>query len=85
MTPTVIAIDRGGSALRLFAARGGRVIAQWRVGEGQAVREGDILFEMETAKSVMEVESPATGVIRGLAPVDGKELPVGTQVAWIDP
>lgn len=30
MTPTVIAIDRGGSALRLFAARGGRVIAQWR-------------------------------------------------------
>lgn len=60
------------------------VIAQWRVGEGQAVREGDILFEMETAKSVMEVESPATGVIRGLAPVDGKELPVGTQVAWID-
>lgn len=30
VTPTVIAIDRGGSALRLFAARGGRVIAQWR-------------------------------------------------------
>ncbi|MCC6379675.1 MAG: biotin/lipoyl-binding protein [Burkholderiales bacterium] len=61
------------------------VIAKWLVQEGQRVEEGTLLFEMETGKAMMEVESPSAGVIRDLAPVDGRELPVGTQVAWIDP
>jgi len=60
------------------------VIAQWKVAEGARVRAGDILFDMETAKSVMEVEAPASGVIRGLAPIDGEALAVGTVVAMID-
>jgi pyruvate dehydrogenase E2 component (dihydrolipoamide acetyltransferase) len=59
------------------------VIAEWKVAAGDAVKEGDVLFEMETGKSMMEVESPASGVIRDLAPVTGQELPVGTVVAWI--
>jgi len=33
----------------------------------------------------MEVESPASGVIRNLAPVTGEPVPVGTVVAMIDP
>ena len=61
------------------------VIAEWKVAEGDRVKEGDILFEMETGKSTMEVESPATGIIRDLAPVTGDEVRVGTTVAWIDP
>jgi pyruvate dehydrogenase E2 component (dihydrolipoamide acetyltransferase) len=60
------------------------VIAQWLVAEGSQVKEGDVLFEMETGKAMMEVEAPATGVIRDLAAVTGDELPVGTCVAWID-
>jgi len=60
------------------------VIAAWKVAEGDRVQAGDILFEMETAKSIMEVEAPASGVIRGLAPVDGTTVAVGTVVAWID-
>jgi pyruvate dehydrogenase E2 component (dihydrolipoamide acetyltransferase) len=60
------------------------VIAQWHVAEGAQVREGDVLFDMETGKSMMEVEAPASGTIRELAPVTGEELPVGTRVAWID-
>ncbi len=59
-------------------------IAQWRVAAGDLVEVGDVLFEMETAKSLMEVEAPAAGRIRDLAPVDGNELAVGTIVAWID-
>src|SRR6185369_14842698 len=59
------------------------VIAAWKVAEGGFVREGDILFEMETDKAVMEVESPGTGIIRGLASVTGDLIPVGTPVAWI--
>lgn len=61
------------------------VIAAWKVAEGDRVSMGDILFEMETGKSMMEVEAPGTGVIRDLAKVTGDELPVGTTVAWIDP
>ena len=61
------------------------VIAAWRVAEGDRVNEGDILFDMETGKSMMEVESPGTGVIRDLARITGEEVPVGTTVAWIDP
>ena len=60
------------------------IIAAWHVAEGDLVREGDILFEMETDKSVMEVESPGTGRIRGLAAITGEAVPVGTPVAWID-
>ena len=60
------------------------VIAQWRVAEGDRVEQGDILFEMETGKAMMEVEAPESGVIRDLAEVNGEELAVGTRVAWID-
>ncbi|HEX8009535.1 MAG TPA: biotin/lipoyl-containing protein [Casimicrobiaceae bacterium] len=60
------------------------VIATWKVSEGDRVGKGDILFEMETGKAMMEVEAPATGVIRDLAPITGQELAVGTVVAWID-
>jgi pyruvate dehydrogenase E2 component (dihydrolipoamide acetyltransferase) len=60
------------------------VIARWLVAEGDRVEQGDILFDMETGKATMEVESPASGTIRDLAPVTGEEVAVGTCVAWID-
>ena len=61
------------------------VIVAWKVAEGDRVQEGDILFEMETGKAMMEVESPGTGVIRDLAGITGQPVAVGTAVAWIDP
>ena len=61
------------------------VLARWRVAAGDHVEEGDILFEMETGKASMEVEAPATGVIRDLRAPSDEEIPVGTPVAWIDP
>jgi pyruvate dehydrogenase E2 component (dihydrolipoamide acetyltransferase) len=60
-------------------------IAAWKVAEGDRVETGDILFEMETDKSLMEVESPGSGVIRDLAPITGEPVAVGTTVAWIHP
>ena len=61
------------------------VIAAWKVDDGDFVNQGDIIFEMETNKAMMEVEAPGTGVIRGLAPITGEEIAVGTIVAWIHP
>lgn len=60
------------------------VIAEWKVSEGDHVNQGDVLFEMETGKAMMEVEAPGTGVIRDLAPITGEPVPVGRTVAWID-
>src|SRR5439155_19947900 len=60
------------------------IIAEWKVAEGAYVHQGDIVFEMETGKSMMEVEAPATGTICGLAAVTGEPVTVGTPVAWID-
>ena len=40
-------------------------IAKWHVKEGDAVKKGALLFEIETDKAAMEVEAPASGVIRG--------------------
>jgi pyruvate dehydrogenase E2 component (dihydrolipoamide acetyltransferase) len=61
------------------------VIVAWKVSEGDRVQEGDILFDMETGKANMEVESPGAGVIRDLAQITGEPVPVGTAVAWIHP
>jgi pyruvate dehydrogenase E2 component (dihydrolipoamide acetyltransferase) len=60
------------------------VIAAWKVSEGDRVTQGDVLFEMETGKAMMEVEAPGTGVIRDLARITGEPIAVGTTVAWID-
>ena len=59
------------------------VIVEWKVADGARVREGEILFDMETNKSVMEVESPGSGIIRGLAPITGEPIAIGTPVALI--
>jgi pimeloyl-ACP methyl ester carboxylesterase len=58
-------------------------ILSWKVAEGQAVRQGDLLFELETDKSAMEVEAEASGVIAGIRVPEGLEVPVGTVVAHI--
>ena len=59
------------------------VIVEWKVAEGARVAQGDVLFDLETNKSLMEVESPGSGIIRSLMPVTGEPVVVGTVVAWI--
>jgi pimeloyl-ACP methyl ester carboxylesterase len=58
-------------------------IQAWKVTEGQAVKEGDLLFELETDKSTMEVEASASGIIAGISVAENVEVPVGTVVARI--
>lgn len=58
-------------------------IEAWKVAEGEAVTEGQLLFEIGTSKAVMEVESPASGIIRRISAKPGETVAVGTPVAWI--
>ena len=59
-------------------------IVEWKVAEGDRVQQGDIVFEMETGKAMMEVEAPVTGIIRSLVGITGEPVAIGTPVAWID-
>ncbi len=58
-------------------------IAAWHVDEGASVAKGDALFDIETDKAAMEVESPASGILRHVRAGVGEEVPIGRPVAWI--
>ena len=57
--------------------------ATWRVAEGQAVKQGEPLFDIETDKAAMEVEAPAAGHLHHLMAKPGDKVPVGTTIAWL--
>jgi pimeloyl-ACP methyl ester carboxylesterase len=59
------------------------MIAAWHVNEGDEVREGMLIFEIETSKATMEIDAPASGIIRQISAPVGTSVPVGTAVAWI--
>lgn len=47
------------------------IIIEWKVNEGDAITEGQIICDIETDKASFEVESPATGTMLGIFyPVD---------------
>jgi pyruvate dehydrogenase E2 component (dihydrolipoamide acetyltransferase)/2-oxoglutarate dehydrogenase E2 component (dihydrolipoamide succinyltransferase) len=58
-------------------------IVSWLKSPGEAVTKGDALFEVETDKAVMEVESPADGYLTGVAYPEGADVPVGQVIARI--
>jgi len=60
----------------------GKLIA-WLKQPGEAVAEGDPLFEVETDKATMEVEAQANGVLAQVTAKDGDDVPVGSVVAVI--
>jgi pyruvate dehydrogenase E2 component (dihydrolipoamide acetyltransferase) len=57
-------------------------IGTWHVKDGDTVKKGQPLFEIETDKAAMEIEAPADGVVANLAPT-GTDISVGQAVAYI--
>jgi pyruvate/2-oxoglutarate dehydrogenase complex dihydrolipoamide acyltransferase (E2) component len=47
------------------------VLSEWLVGDGSLVEKGQSLYSLESDKSVQEIESPAAGVVKILAPAGG--------------
>jgi len=58
-------------------------ITAWYAREGDSVKAGEPLFDIETSKATMEVESPASGIVRKVSASVGDTVPVGTVIAWI--
>src|SRR5580698_10601918 len=65
-----------------MAQETGKLIS-WLKKEGESVAKGEPLLEVETDKAVMEIESPAAGVLAGIKVDAGVEVPVGRTIAWI--
>ena len=59
------------------------VIVAWHKKPGDAVAEGDVLFEVETDKATMEVEAQGAGYLSGVTAGEGDEVPVGDVIARI--
>jgi pyruvate dehydrogenase E2 component (dihydrolipoamide acetyltransferase) len=60
----------------------GRLV-KWVKNEGDAVKTGDILAEVETDKAVMELVARADGVLRKRLANEGDSSPVGTMLGVI--
>ena len=58
-------------------------IVQWRKQVGETVAKGDILFEIETDKAVLEVESFYAGTLLKIVAGEGVTVPVQTTVAFV--
>jgi pyruvate dehydrogenase E2 component (dihydrolipoamide acetyltransferase) len=56
-------------------------VARWLKATGEAVKQGEILFEFESDKSLMEYECPADGVLAEILVSAGETVPCGTPVA----
>ncbi|NLX57891.1 MAG: 2-oxo acid dehydrogenase subunit E2 [Phycisphaerae bacterium] len=60
----------------------GRIVA-WKVAEGDKVREGDILAEVESDKAVMELECFRDGTVAEILHDADAEVPIGEVIARI--
>jgi pyruvate dehydrogenase E2 component (dihydrolipoamide acetyltransferase) len=65
-----------------MAQETGRLVS-WRKQEGEPVRKGEMLLEVETDKAVVEVEAAADGILAGVTAKPGDEVQVGRTIAWL--
>ena len=65
-----------------LAQETGKVL-KWLKNPGDSVRKGEPIVEIETDKVTVEVEAPASGVLREVTAQPGDVVPVGKTIALI--
>src|SRR6476469_2868767 len=58
-------------------------IVSWKVKVGDTIAINDIVVEIETAKSLVELPSPYAGVVSALLVPEGETVAVGTPIIRI--
>ena len=58
-------------------------LVEWLCADGASVKEGQVIYRLETEKAEIEIEAPASGRLRRIG-VEGTTYPVGTLVATIE-
>lgn len=60
----------------------GRIV-RWNKKEGERVKKGDVLCEVETEKAVVEVPSPADGILLKILYADDSEVKILSEIGFI--
>jgi len=60
-------------------------IVEWKVAEGDAVKEDQVLLEVMTDKATVEISSPVRGTVKELVVSAGEVAPVGAVLCKIEP
>ena len=58
-------------------------IVAWKVKVGDTIEINDVIVEIETAKSLVELPSPYEGTVLALLVAEGETVPVGTPIISI--
>ena len=58
-------------------------LVSWLKKEGDQVRKGEMLLEIETDKAVVEIEALGDGILAGITAKVGDIVPVGRTIAWL--
>jgi pyruvate dehydrogenase E2 component (dihydrolipoamide acetyltransferase) len=67
----------------LGMAQDSGLLISWLKNEGDTVRKGEPLMEVETDKATVEIEAEADGILAGVTAAAGDDVPVGTVIAFI--
>jgi pyruvate dehydrogenase E2 component (dihydrolipoamide acetyltransferase) len=59
-------------------------VAGWVKKVGDEVARGDVIAEIETEKSTVEMESTASGTLVEIVADSGAELPVGGVIGYLE-
>jgi len=59
------------------------IVAKWRKEEGDPVKEQEVILEIETDKTVMEVEAQTSGILKKILVPEGEEVPVTLPIGII--
>jgi pyruvate dehydrogenase E2 component (dihydrolipoamide acetyltransferase) len=58
-------------------------LVSWKKKEGDSVKKGELLLEVETDKAVVEIEAGGDGILGGITAQAGAVVPVGQTIAWL--
>ena len=58
-------------------------LVEWLKGEGEAVKSGEVIANIQTDKATLEMEAPGTGKLTGILLQAGGTVPVGEPIALI--
>jgi len=59
-------------------------VGGWLKKVGDEIARGDVIAEIETDKSTVEMEATATGTLEEIVHDTGDEVPVGETIAWLE-
>ncbi len=65
-----------------MAQETGRIV-RWLKASGDRVQQGEPLLQVETDKTVVELEAPAHGMLRTLREADDEGVPIGEVIGWV--